>query len=238
MSKYDIDTLYLSDVHLGSKGCNAKEVLKTLKNYNAKTLVLVGDFIDGWLLQRRMYWPQSHNNVIQYVLKLSKKGTKVIYITGNHDEFLRSYSGEQFGDIEIVDEYIEGSIWTTHGDLYDGIVKLHWLGKLGGRGYELSIMLDRWIKRMGFRVSLSKWLKSKVKEAVKFVTNFENALAKEAVERGCDTVLCGHIHTPSDKILENGVRYLNCGDWIENNSYIVKTLEGQFELRYYGNSVI
>lgn len=236
--KYDIDTLYLSDVHLGSKGCNAKEVLKTLKNYNAKTLVLVGDFIDGWLLQRRMYWPQSHNNVIQYVLKLSKKGTKVIYITGNHDEFLRSYSGEQFGDIEIVDEYIEGSIWTTHGDLYDGIVKLHWLGKLGGRGYELSIMLDRWMKRMGFRVSLSKWLKSKVKEAVKFVTNFENALAKEAVERGCDTVLCGHIHTPSDKIIENGVRYLNCGDWIENNSYIVKTLEGQFELRYYGNSVI
>ena len=236
--KYDIDTLYLSDVHLGSKGCNAKEVLKTLKNYNAKTLVLVGDFIDGWLLQRRMYWPQSHNNVIQYVLKLSKKGTKVIYITGNHDEFLRSYSGEQFGDIEIVDEYIEGSIWTTHGDLYDGIVKLHWLGKLGGRGYELSIMLDRWIKSMGFRVSLSKWLKSKVKEAVKFVTNFENALAKEALERGCDTVLCGHIHTPSDKIIENGVRYLNCGDWIENNSYIVKTLEGQFELRYYGNSVI
>lgn len=236
--KYDIDTLYLSDVHLGSKGCNAKEVLKTLKNYNAKTLVLVGDFIDGWLLQRRMYWPQSHNNVIQYVLKLSKKGTKVIYITGNHDEFLRSYSGEQFGDIEIVDEYIEGSIWTTHGDLYDGIVKLHWLGKLGGRGYELSIMLDRWIKRMGFRVSLSKWLKSKVKEAVKFVTNFENALAKEALERGCNTVLCGHIHTPSDKIIENGVRYLNCGDWIENNSYIVKTLEGQFELRYYGNSVI
>jgi len=236
--KYDIDTLYLSDVHLGSKGCNAKEVLKTLKNYNAKNLVLVGDFIDGWLLQRRMYWPQSHNNVIQYVLKLSKKGTKVIYITGNHDEFLRSYSGEQFGDIEIVDEYIEGSIWTTHGDLYDGIVKLHWLGKLGGRGYELSIMLDRWMKRVGFRVSLSKWLKSKVKEAVKFVTNFENALAKEAVERGCDTVLCGHIHTPSDKIIENGVRYLNCGDWIENNSYIVKTLEGQFELRYYGNSVI
>ena len=236
--KYDIDTLYLSDVHLGSKGCNAKEVLKTLKNYNAKNLVLVGDFIDGWLLQRRMYWPQSHNNVIQYVLKLSKKGTKVIYVTGNHDEFLRSYSGEQFGDIEIVDEYIEGSIWTTHGDLYDGIVKLHWLGKLGGRGYELSIMLDRWMKRMGFRVSLSKWLKSKVKEAVKFVTNFENALAKEALERGCDTVLCGHIHTPSDKIIENGVRYLNCGDWIENNSYIVKTLEGQFELRYYGNSVI
>jgi len=236
--KYDIDTLYLSDVHLGSKGCNAKEVLKTLKNYNARNLVLVGDFIDGWLLQRRIYWPQSHNNVIQYVLKLSKKGTKVIYITGNHDEFLRSYSGEQFGDIEIVDEYIEGSIWTTHGDLYDGIVKLHWLGKLGGRGYELSIMLDRWIKSMGFRVSLSKWLKSKVKEAVKFVTNFENALAKEAVERGCDTVLCGHIHTPSDKIIENGVRYLNCGDWIENNSYIVKTLEGQFELRYYGNSVI
>ena len=236
--KYDIDTLYLSDVHLGSKGCNAKEVLKTLKNYNAKNLVLVGDFIDGWLLQRRMYWPQSHNNVIQYVLKLSKKGTKVIYVTGNHDEFLRSYSGEQFGDIEIVDEYIEGSIWTTHGDLYDGIVKLHWLGKLGGRGYELSIMLDRWIKSMGFRVSLSKWLKSKVKEAVKFVTNFENALAKEALERGCDTVLCGHIHTPSDKIIENGVRYLNCGDWIENNSYIVKTLEGQFELRYYGNSVI
>ena len=236
--KYDIDTLYLSDVHLGSKGCNAKEVLKTLKNYNAKNLVLVGDFIDGWLLQRRIYWPQSHNNVIQYVLKLSKKGTKVIYVTGNHDEFLRSYSGEQFGDIEIVDEYIEGSIWTTHGDLYDGIVKLHWLGKLGGRGYELSIMLDRWIKSMGFRVSLSKWLKSKVKEAVKFVTNFENALAKEALERKCDTVLCGHIHTPSDKIIENGVRYLNCGDWIENNSYIVKTLEGQFELRYYGNSVI
>lgn len=236
--KHDIDTLYLSDVHLGSKGSNAKEVLKTLKNYNYKTLVLVGDFIDGWLLGRRIYWPQSHNNIIQYILKLSKKGTEVIYITGNHDEFLRAYSGEQIGDVKIVDEYTEGSTWITHGDLYDGIVKLHWLGKLGGRGYELSILIDRWLKRMGMRVSLSKWLKSKVKEAVKFVTNFENALAKEATDRGCDTVICGHIHTPADKLIDNNVRYLNCGDWIENNSYIVKTLENKLELRYYGNSIV
>lgn len=226
-----IQALFISDVHLGSKGCNDTDLLKVLKKYSPKYLFIVGDFVDGWLLKRRIFWPQTHTNVVQKVLKMSKKGTNVILVTGNHDEFLREYSNESLGNIQIVDEYSYEKFFIVHGDKYDGIVNLHWLGKLGGTGYELAIELDRTLKKLGFRVSLSNFLKTKVKEAVSFITRFESELVRQAKLRQMEGVICGHIHKPCDKIVD-GIRYLNCGDWIENNSFIIQTLENEFKLCY------
>jgi len=138
-----VKALFISDVHLGSRGSNDKKVLELLKEVETEYLFIVGDFIDGWLLQKKHYWPQSHTNLVQKILKLSKKKTKVIYITGNHDEFLRSYVDFDFGNIIIADEFIYDGYLIIHGDKYDGVVKLQWLGKLGASGYELAINIDR-----------------------------------------------------------------------------------------------
>ncbi len=221
MKKIKIEALFISDVHLGSKGCNADKLLEVLKKYKPKRLFIVGDFIDGWLLKKRHYWKDSYTEVIKRVLSMSKKGTKVVYITGNHDEFLRSYSPLNFdSNIRVCDEYIWNGYFITHGDLYDGIVKLKWLGKLGTFGYELAISIDQFMKLIGYKKSLSKWAKETVKDAVKFITNYENQLTYEAEKNNCIGVICGHIHKPENKLI-NGIHYLNCGDWIENNSYII-----------------
>ena len=226
-----IEALFISDVHIGSKGCNAQELLETLKNYEPETLFIVGDFIDGWLLKKRHYWKQEYTNLIRKILSYSKKGTRVVYITGNHDEFLRNYSPLLFGEnIEIVDEIIWKDYYIVHGDLYDGVVKLKWLGVLGSIGYELAIQIDRSMKKLGYRKSLSKWAKDKVKNAVKFITSFEKQLVFQAKKRGCKGVICGHIHKPENSVID-GVHYLNCGDWIENNSYIIYD-QGQFYNRH------
>jgi UDP-2,3-diacylglucosamine pyrophosphatase LpxH len=215
-----IEALLISDVHLGSKGCNSEAVLETLKKYQPEYLFLVGDIIDGWLLKKRFYWKQSYTNLIRKILSYSKNGTKVIYITGNHDEFLRDYDDLSFGNIEFHNEYIYKDIFITHGDLYDGVVKLKWLGILGSVGYDLAIVIDRYLKRLGLKRSLSKFLKDKVKEAVKFITSFEDQLIYQAKKRNCTKVVCGHIHHPIIKVIDD-IEYVNCGDWIENNSYII-----------------
>jgi UDP-2,3-diacylglucosamine pyrophosphatase LpxH len=215
-----IEALFISDVHLGSKGSNADQVLEVLKQYQPKYLFLVGDIIDGWLLKRKFRWPQSHTNVLRKILSYSKNGTKVIYIPGNHDEFLREYLELSFGNIEIVNEVVFRDTYITHGDLYDGVVKLKWLGILGSIGYDMAISIDRRLKSWGYKRSLSKFLKDKVKEAVKFITSFEDELCRQATIRNCKNVISGHIHHPEDKMIGN-VRYLNCGDWIENNTYII-----------------
>jgi UDP-2,3-diacylglucosamine pyrophosphatase LpxH len=180
----------------------------------------VGDIIDGWLLKRKFRWPQSHTNVLRKILSYSKNGTKVIYIPGNHDEFMRDYLDLQFGNIEIHNEYIYKDTYITHGDLYDGVVKLKWLGILGSIGYDFAISIDRRLKSWGYKRSLSKYLKDTVKEAVKFMTSFEKEIVRQGIKHNCKTVMCGHIHHPVDKMID-GIRYLNCGDWIENNSYII-----------------
>ena len=215
-----IEALFISDVHLGSKGSNADEVLNILKKYQPEYLFLVGDIIDGWLLKRKFRWPQSHTNVLRKILSYSKNGTKVIYIPGNHDEFMRDYLELSFGNIEVHNEYIFKNTYITHGDLYDGVVKLKWLGILGSIGYDMAISIDRRLKSWGYKRSLSKFLKNSVKEAVKFMTSFEEEIVRQGVKHNCDTVMCGHIHHPDNKII-NGVRYLNTGDFIENNSYII-----------------
>ena len=215
-----IEALFISDVHLGSKGSNAEQVLNVLKQYQPEYLFLVGDIVDGWLLKRKFRWSQSHTNVIRKIMSYSKNGTKVIYLPGNHDEFAREYLDLNFGNIEIHNEYIWNNTYITHGDLYDGVVKLKWLGILGSIGYDFAISIDRRLKKLGYKRSLSKFLKDKVKEAVKFITSFEEEIVRQGIKHNCSTVICGHIHHPEDKLIGD-VRYLNCGDWIENNSYII-----------------
>ena len=226
-----VEAVFISDVHIGSRGCNADKLLAVLKKYEPETLFIVGDFIDGWLLKSRHYWRQEFTNVIKKVLSFSKKGTKIVYITGNHDDFLREYSPINFDEnIVICDEYIWNNYFLVHGDAYDGVMNLKWLAHLGSFGYEAAIRIDRFFKRLGYKKSISKWLKDNVKEAVKFITIFEEELVSQAVKRGCKGVICGHIHKPDDRFI-NGVHYLNCGDFIENNSYIIYN-EGEFKHYY------
>jgi UDP-2,3-diacylglucosamine pyrophosphatase LpxH len=231
MKAEKVKALFISDVHLGSKGSNSGKLLETLKMYDPEELFIVGDFIDGWLLKKRHYWTQSNTNLIRKILSYSKNGTNVTYVTGNHDEFLRHYVPLFLGDnIKVVDEAEFKGYYITHGDLYDGVVKLKWLGMLGSVGYEMAISLDRFLKSIGYKRSLSKYLKNKVKGAIKFITSFEKQLVFQAKKRGCSGVICGHIHTVADIDID-GIHYLNCGDWIENNSYIVYD-KGLFEHRY------
>lgn len=217
--------MFISDVHLGSKGSRSDELLETLKKENPQKLFIVGDFIDGWLLQKRWWWRQRETNVIRKILSLTKKGCEVIWITGNHDDFMREWTPFEFGDnLKVVDEWEWNGYYITHGDLYDGVVKLKWLGKLGSIGYETAIGIDILLRKWGWKTSLSKWLKQKVKRAVKFINSFERQLAYQAKIRGCKGVICGHIHQPCDKKIKvqgNTIHYLNCGDWIEHNSYII-----------------
>jgi len=215
--------LFISDVHLGSKGSNPKELYKLLTKEQPEKIFIVGDFIDGWLLKKRFYWTKDCTDVIRKILSYSNKGTEVVYITGNHDDFLRSYSPLNFGNIKIVDEWEWNGYLITHGDLYDGIVQLKWLGIIGSYGYELALSIDRGLKRLGYKKSFSKMTKDKVKSAVKFITDFERQLAYQAHSKGLKGVICGHIHKPENKkikIKNKTIHYLNCGDWIENNSYI------------------
>ena len=146
-----VEALFISDVHLGSRGANSKQLLDVLKQYDPQYLFLVGDIIDGWLLNKRIYWTQDNTNLIRKILSYSKNNTKVIYITGNHDEFLREYGNISFGNIELHTEYIYKDIFITHGDLYDGVVKLKWLGKIGSVGYDFAIVIDRTLKKLGYK---------------------------------------------------------------------------------------
>ena len=234
-----IDSLFISDVHLGSKGSNADYLRKVLKDYKFKKLFIVGDFIDGWLLKKRHHWPDNHTKVLKKILSLSKKGTEINYITGNHDDFLREYGTLNFGNIHITEESFYKGFFITHGDLYDPIVKYgKFISVLGAWGYEVVISINKINNRMRFFLgmkpsSFSKFIKDSVKKAAKYIGHFEETLTEAAVKKGCTGVICGHIHTPQDKMIGE-IRYLNCGDWIENNSYIIEK-DGIFEIRYFVN---
>ena len=220
-------TLIISDLHIGSKGCKTEEILELLKDESYDRYILVGDIIDGWLFVKYKKFTYQHARVIRRLLKLSKN-KEIIWISGNHDEFLRKYTPIELGNIKVVDEFIENGVWYCHGDKYDGIVKMHWLGVLGSLGYDWAIVIDRFLKRFNKKTSLSKYLKDNVKAAVSFMVDFENEMVRQAKKVDCHTVVCGHIHSPVDKKI-NGVRYLNCGDWVENCSHIVLE-KGKFTL--------
>jgi UDP-2,3-diacylglucosamine pyrophosphatase LpxH len=214
-------TLIFSDIHIGSKGFQCDKFLDMLKSTKYDRIIMVGDIIDGWAFNRSRKFSVDDIRVIRKLLKISLK-KEIIWISGNHDEFLRKFEPLQLGNINIMSEYIEAGVWYTHGDLYDGVMELKWLGKLGGVGYELAILIDRFFKRLGYKHSVSKWLKDRTKEVVKFITNFEDELIRQAKKRNVHTIVCGHIHNPSDKMIED-IRYMNCGDWVENCTYILLT---------------
>ena len=232
----EIEALFISDVHLGTKYTKATELLEILKYYKPKKLFLIGDIIDGWALKKKHYWNQEQTNVIRKILSYSKNGTEIYYISGNHDDFLKHYIFD-FGNIHIISEMIWNNCLITHGDKYDTVVMNNkWIAHLGSIGYDIALYLNKYIsnirKLFGLeKKSFSKWLKNNVKEAINFIYKFEEILITDTIKKGCDTVICGHVHTPDDKIINN-VRYLNTGDWIENCSYIIYD-KNKFTLKYY-----
>ncbi|AVR46388.1 UDP-2,3-diacylglucosamine hydrolase [Christiangramia fulva] len=228
MKKRKPEIVVVSDVHLGTLGCNAKELLEYLNGIKPKKLILNGDIIDIWQF-RKSYFPKAHLDVIRRIIEMQSKGTEVIYITGNHDEMLRKFSGTVVGGFQILDKLVldlDGKkAWFFHGDVFDISIKnAKFLAKLGGWGYDLLIILNRFlnwflVKRGRKKYSLSRKIKNSVKEAVKFISKFEKTVAELAIENGYKYVICGHIHQPKmvRKITKNGIcLYMNSGDWIEN----------------------
>jgi UDP-2,3-diacylglucosamine pyrophosphatase LpxH len=228
--KRDVELVILSDIHLGTYGCHAEELLRYLKTVNPKKLILNGDIIDMWQFTKR-YWPKSHMQVIKHITGLLAKNTRIVYLTGNHDEMLRKFSGFRIGSFHIDNKVVlklNGKrAWIFHGDVFDVTMKYSkWLAKLGAVGYDTLIHINTfvnwWLTRFGReKISLSKRVKDSVKSAVKFINDFEKTAADIAIENGYDYVVCGHIHHPEIKKIktEKGeVTYLNSGDWIENLS--------------------
>ena len=236
-------TIFISDIHLGTPGCQALALMDFLRTHPSDTLYLVGDIIDGWQLRRRWYWPQAHNDVVQKLLRRVRKGCRVIYVPGNHDEFARDFIGHHFGGIEVVQEAVHvtadgRSLWIIHGDYFDAVVQCaKWLAYLGDNLYELTLRMNRHLNSLRGRLGLPYWslsafLKQKVKTALNYVTDFEVAVANEAKKRGHDGVLCGHIHRAEMRMI-NGVLYCNDGDWVESRTALVEHYDGRLEILHW-----
>ncbi len=235
-----VRSVWISDVHLGSKGCRAEFLNDFLRKVECEYLFLVGDIVDIWAMRRGVYWPLSHNEVIQTILKKSRKGVKVIYVPGNHDELLREYMGSLFGNIEICHEYLHTTttgkrLLLMHGDEFDKVVTCGKIKELlGNVGYDFLIWLNRAVHFLRRNLGLPYWslagfLKKRVKEAMKHIETFENTAAYEAKRRGADGIVCGHVHHPNMREIE-GVLYCNDGDWVENCTSLVEHLDGSLEL--------
>ncbi|MBP8270312.1 UDP-2,3-diacylglucosamine diphosphatase [Sphaerotilus montanus] len=238
--RLSVRTVFISDVHLGTPGCQAEALLDFLRCVECETLYLVGDIVDGWQLMRRWYWPQAHNDVVQKVLRKARKGTRVVLVPGNHDEFARRYLGHSFGGIEVVEDAIHQTadgrrFWVMHGDLFDGVVQCApWLAHIGDSLYTLALRLNRALNSARARLglpywSLSRYLKLKVKRAVSFIGDFEMAVIREAKRRGVDGVVCGHIHHAELRTVD-GLTYANDGDWVESLTALVEHGDGRLEV--------
>jgi UDP-2,3-diacylglucosamine pyrophosphatase LpxH len=235
-----VRSLFLSDLHLGTKGCQASILLDFLKSYDADIIYLVGDVVDGWRLKSGWYWPQSHNDVVQKLLRKVRKGARLIYIPGNHDEFLRDFIGTSFGGIELAEyvlhEAADGKRYLViHGDQFDMVVRhARWLALLGDGAYTAALVVNTYLnvvrRRLGLTYwSLSAWAKLRVKNAVNYISRFEELLASEAKRYGADGVICGHIHHAALTDLLD-VRYVNTGDWVESCTAVVEHYDGTLEL--------
>lgn len=233
-------TIWISDIHLGTAGCQADALLDFLKHNESDTLYLVGDIVDGWQLRKGWFWPQSHNDVIQKLLRKARKGTRVVFIPGNHDEAARQFCGMTFGEIPIEDSVVHQTadgkrLWVLHGDQFDQIVRYaKWLAYLGDTLYTFALFLNRWLNKIRVRLgypywSLSQYLKHQVKNAVNFIAEFENALIAEAGKRGYDGVVCGHIHKAEIRQV-NGMTYCNDGDWVESLTALVEDRQGELSI--------
>jgi len=235
-----VRTLFLSDIHLGTKACQADLLLDFLKHIEAETIYLVGDVIDGWRLKAGWYWPQAHNDVIQKLLRRVRKGCRIVYIPGNHDEFLRDYVGQNFGGVEIHEEIVHETadgkrLLILHGDKFDVVVNnVKWLAHLGDWAYDIAIGLNitiGWVRRrLGLPYwSFSGWSKQKVKRAVNFIGAFEKAVVNDARKFDVHGVVCGHIHAPVIREMDEYL-YLNTGDWVDSCSALVEGFDGAIEL--------
>ena len=233
-------SLFLSDIHLGTRGAQADLLLDFLKHNDADTIYLVGDIVDGWRLKNGWYWPQAHNDVVQKLLRKVRKGARIVYVPGNHDEFARDYFGLVFGGVEVVDNIIHETpdgrrFLVIHGDQFDVVVRhARWLAFLGDWAYETALVINTWFNRIrrafGFGYwSLSAWAKLKVKNAVNFIGDFEETLAAEAERAGVDGIVCGHIHHAAIRRIGN-VEYINTGDFVESCTAIAEHADGRLEI--------
>jgi len=233
-------TLFLSDIHLGSKAAKAEYLLEFLKYHEAETIYLVGDIVDGWRLRRSWHWPQTHNDVVQKLLRKGRKGTNIIYIAGNHDEFLRPWQGVHFGGIVVADRATHKTadgrnFLVIHGDQFDVIVHhVRWLAYLGDRAYDLAMVVNRVVgsfrRLFGMPYwSFSSWAKVKVKKAVKFISHFQKIVCEEARRSDVDGVICGHIHHAAMENMD-GIEYINTGDWVESCTAVVEHFDGRMEI--------
>jgi UDP-2,3-diacylglucosamine pyrophosphatase LpxH len=233
-------TIWISDVHLGTKGCNADMLIDFLDHTDSETLYLVGDIIDGWRLKKKFYWPAAHNDIVWRIMKRAKRGTRVVYIPGNHDEMFRQFTGLNFGGVEIrraaFHDTADGRrLMVLHGDEFDGVMLAHrWLAFVGDALYELMMGLShrvnvvrRWLRLPYW--SLSKMAKHKVKNAVEFIYKFEEVVARAAAQRKVDGVVCGHIHTAEFRDFD-GIEYWNDGDWVEGCNALVEHFDGRMEI--------
>jgi UDP-2,3-diacylglucosamine pyrophosphatase LpxH len=233
-------TVWISDIHLGTRGCNAAMLVDFLRSIECETLYLVGDIVDGWRLRRGWYWPDAHNEVVRRVLKMAHRGTRVVFIAGNHDEMLRDYAGMSFGGVELaleaVHETADGrKLLVTHGDSFDGVVLYaRWLAFLGDKAYGLLLRSNIWVNAIRRRLklpywSLSSYMKKRVKNAVQYVSSYEEAVAHEALSRGLDGIVCGHIHCAEIREI-GGITYYNDGDWVESCTALAEDFAGTISL--------
>ena len=232
--------IFISDVHMGTRRAKVEALLDFLRHTESDQLYLVGDLIDNWALRKAWYWDQLHNDLIQKLLRKARKGTRLVYVPGNHDENFRDFVNLRFGGVAILQEAVHVAAGgkrylVLHGDKFDDIVCMApWLARLGDTAYEMSMHLNavvnrvrRWLRLPYW--SLSAYLKYKVKKAVEFISRFEEAVVREARARGCQGVICGHIHTPDDRMID-GIHYLNDGDWVESCTALVEHFDGRFEV--------
>lgn len=240
-------TIWISDIHLGTRGCNAKMLIDFLDSVDSETMYLVGDIIDGWRLKKRFYWPAAHNDVVWRIMKRAKRGTRVVYIPGNHDEMFRQFTGLNFGGVEIrrkaIHETADGrKLLVLHGDEFDTIMLAHrWLAFVGDAAYSMLMRLNFVVnavrQRMGLPYwSLSKMAKHKVKNAVEFISRFEEVVSHEAGVRGVDGVVCGHIHNAEMREID-GIQYYNDGDWVEGCTALVEHFDGRMEVLHWADEV-
>lgn len=240
-------TIWISDVHLGTKGCNAELLIDFLDHTDSETMYLVGDIIDGWRLKKKLFWPPEHNDIVWRILKRAKRGTRVIYIPGNHDEMMRPFAGLNFGGVEIMRAAFHTTadarrLMVFHGDEFDAIMLTHrWLAFVGDTLYHLMMGLNGWVNRIRGLLglpywSLSKAAKHKVKNAVEFISKYEEVVARAAGERSVDGVVCGHIHTAEIRTFD-GVAYYNDGDWVEGCTALVEHFDGRMELLHWPEEV-
>lgn len=243
MKKYK--SIFVSDFHLGSKGCQAELLSDFLKKHSCDNLFLVGDITDGWKLRQKIYWPETHSRVIRHIIDKQKNGTKLFYIPGNHDEFVRDWLDINIAEesITLTNEYyyeaVNGKRYlVTHGDMFDGVNRMaKWLSYLGDTAYSFLLWSNQYVnavrRKFGFQYwSLSSYLKHNVKKAVNFIFDFENNVVRYCRSKDCDGIICGHIHSPAMKVIYD-IEYMNTGDFVESCTALVETYDGRWELIYW-----